>query len=797
VLLHRPIFLGRWPLAVILALLAPHPGRAAPPVFSSLAPRGIERGKTVDIVVTGSGLTTQTRLVLPFKATQKLLAEAKPNPAQARIRVTVDADVPLGLYPVRVATEEGISGFLLWSVDAFPNVEEVENNDTFARAQKVPFGVIVSGSCPGGDVDFYRFPARKGRRVVVETEAARLGSGIMPQIRVTDARQRLVAADDSQQVAGDCRVTFVPPADGDYVVEISDSRYRGGNPPFYRLKIGDYDVVEEVFPLGGRRGQTVTFTLRGGTLAKPIRVRHTLPAHDQAALPLRLDGAVKAGMLSPRLAVGNLPERTRLQNGTRDPKVRDVTPPVTINGRLGRTGARDRYQVSVRPGQRFRIAVQAAALGSYLDGMLHLSDQNGRQLAVVDDAVTPAVPGQPAFLSLDPFLDYTVPAGITLLAISLRDRHQRGGVNFGYRLTIEPAEPDFLVHQPVAEVNVPRGGSVALTVPVTRRGYAGPIQLTMPKLPDGLTVQGGYVPAASDRGILTLSAAASVRAPTDAWFIHLEGRAVLAGQPIRRRGELRVLLNSDPNLTAPVLTFRQLAVGLTAANPFTVQGPKAVEVVKGYPAAVAVQVDRDTKQAVPAVEVTGTLPVPPPGQPPSPAGTVAFKPGTVAAGAAAGTFTLTAGLNVPEGRTLDLVVQGKSRVNNQERTITGPAIALTVRNPFAVELTTPSLTAAAGQTVKLQGRLKRQTVFKEAVQVALSGLPTGVTVVAPPRPIPGNQSDFQIDLRVDAKAGPVTANLTLTCSTTIGGMAYASPAVAVPLQVTAGKSRSGKAGPGR
>jgi hypothetical protein len=102
---------------------------------------------------------------------------------------------------------------------------------------------------------------------VLETESARLGSGILPQLRLTDAQRRFLAADDTQALRGDCRLSFVVPADGDYVVEISDSRYRGVAPPHYRLKIAEYDVVEEVYPLGGRRGETVAFTLRGGTCA--------------------------------------------------------------------------------------------------------------------------------------------------------------------------------------------------------------------------------------------------------------------------------------------------------------------------------------------------------------------------------------------------------------------------------------------------------------------------------------------------------------------------------------------------
>ncbi len=780
------LMVGTLFLTLALAL----PVQAAPPTLTTISPPGAERGKPAVLVLTGANLTARTQLVLPFKATQKLLPEAKPNPAQVRLEVTIDPSVPLGVYPVRAVTEEGISSLFLFSVDALPNVNEVEDNSSFEKAQKVPFPVIISGQCPGGDVDFFRFPAKKGQRVVIETEAARLGSGVMPQIRLTDAQGRFLAADDTQKVRGDCRIIITAPADGDYVVEFSDSRYRGGTPPVYRLKIGDYDVIEEVFPLGGRRGTTVDFTLQGGTLARPVSVRQPLAdAGNRATVTLPVEGVLKAGLLPPRVAVGELPEIIRVQAGSKDPKVFDVAPPLTINGRLDKPGAADRYQFSVQAGQRFRFTVQAETLGSNLDGVLRITDQAGKQLALVDDVPLPAlVAGQQPGLSIDPFTDLTVPAGTTLLVVELRDQRHRGGLNFGYRLTIEPTTADFTVHQPVAEVNVPRGGSKALAVAVTRRGYLGPIRLTVPDLPAGLTVQGGLVPAGGSFGVLTLSAAPQAQAPGGLLFLHLEGRATSDGQEIRRRAEQRLVLSRDPNVTPSGITLRRLAVGLTGPEPFTVQGPAAVEVVKGYSATLPVTVARAMNQAALAVEVTGAVPAPgaAPGQA-NPAAPLAFKPATAAAGAATATITLTPAANALEASPFNLVVQGKARVNNADKLVTSPAVTVTVLRPFTVTLTPPTLTVIRGQTITLKGRIQRQPVFKEAVTLALAGLPAGLTLAAPLKPLTGTESDFQIELRAAPNAAPAMANLTLTCSTRIGTMAYAHPAVAVPVMVAAGK----------
>src|SRR5262249_42518601 len=158
------------------------PLAAAPPSLSNISPRGAMRGKDVEITISGANLSSQTRLLLPFPATQKRLTDAKPNPTQARFQLAIDPSVPLGIYPVRVGTEEGVSSLFFFSVDAFPNVQEIEDNDTFEKAQRVAIPVIISGQCAGGDLDYYRFTAKRSQRIVVETEAARLGSGVSPQI---------------------------------------------------------------------------------------------------------------------------------------------------------------------------------------------------------------------------------------------------------------------------------------------------------------------------------------------------------------------------------------------------------------------------------------------------------------------------------------------------------------------------------------------------------------------------------------------------------------------------------------
>ncbi len=129
------------------------------------------------------------------------------------------------------------------------------------------------------------------------------------------------------------------------------------------------------------------------------------------------------------------------------------------------------------------------------------------------------------------------------------------------------------------------------------------------------------------------------------------------------------------------------------------------------------------------------------------------------------------------------MVQGKAKINNQDRIVVGPAVPLVIHRPFTVELADATLSLAPGQMATIKGKINRQPVFKDAVQLKLDGLPAGVTLAKPLTPLAAGANDFTIELKVDPKFAVPTANLTLTCSATVGGMAYAHPATPVAAQL--------------
>ncbi len=192
---------------------------------------------------------------------------------------------------------------------------------SFEAAQSIPSPCVVEGTSAGADVDYFRFPGKKGQRIVVDAQCARIGSGVDPQLRLmrADASHKYIAsADDTAGLLTDARIVADLPEEGDYVIELSDTRYQGGGRPVYRLVVGALPVADEVYPLGGRRGEATGFELRGGTIGEArLGVARAEAPAGLEVFHARFTGPMLG--LGPRLGhrVGADAGRRRLSRGPR------------------------------------------------------------------------------------------------------------------------------------------------------------------------------------------------------------------------------------------------------------------------------------------------------------------------------------------------------------------------------------------------------------------------------------------------------------------------------------------------
>ena len=543
---------------------------AGPPVLMELEPRGAERGRPFTLTVKGRDIPAGARIWSTMPATFTPVVSTTARGPQFLVEPT--AELQPGVYPIRIEAPTGISNVLLFSIGAFPELVEEESrqysephrNDTIEKAeplQTVP--VTVNGTLQGAERDVYRIAAKAGETRVFEVDARRCGSAIDPVLRILDASgKQLARVDDAAGL--DARLQYTFPREGMYYVEVHDARFSKQVQNYYRLKMGSYSFADTVFPLGGQRGKTTAVTFAGGNLTVPVKSEINLTGvaetEEMAFASLRNSPAM------PFLfAVSEYPEVIEPASA--------ITVPTVINGRLMKEGEVDRYKIRATPGDRLLIEVQARELGSSkIEAILTAFDAAGKKIDSAGDKPLPedvfAVQGT-SRTSRDPFLNLTVPKDTNEVTISLEDLALRGGPQYGYRIVVRQEPEDFRLITATPAVNVPAGGTAFVTVVADRRGYDGPIQLTIPDLPKGVKVEGGIIPretmdsnnarTINRRGALLITADPGVEVPAKQLVVWGEGKTD-DGKVLRRRARVQAMAVDVAGATAQGVVDRQRPV---------------------------------------------------------------------------------------------------------------------------------------------------------------------------------------------------------------------------------------------
>lgn len=121
----------------------------------------------------------------------------------------------------------------------FPNVLEVEPNNDAATATRyegelpVAFNGIVNQP---GDVDFFRFKAKKDQALDIHVIARQLRSPLDSVLTLYNAQGGGMASNDDSG-GPDSYLRFSAPSDGEYVVSVTDHLHQGGPDYTYRIEI--------------------------------------------------------------------------------------------------------------------------------------------------------------------------------------------------------------------------------------------------------------------------------------------------------------------------------------------------------------------------------------------------------------------------------------------------------------------------------------------------------------------------------------------------------------------------------
>lgn len=595
------------------------------PRLTALSPAGAQAGTSVEVTLIGTDLDLPQRLLFNHSGIEAEVISgpqsSKPiRPAQgnqpalidAKFKVTVGADVPVGSYDVRFVSKAGVSNPRAFVVGDLPESVEKEPNNDVAEAQAVPLDSSVHGTIAAPtDVDYFRFPGRKGQRVVISCLTSSIDSKLQAQVEIFDTAGKRLATNHSYH-DNDALCDCALPDDGDYLVRVCSFTYlQGGLEYFYRLTISTAPWIDAVYPPIVEPGKEATLTVYGRNLpegeADPTAIVDGRPLE-------KVTVTVKApeGPARQRLAYrGHVPPLSGVMDGfeyrlrnkvgssnpflltfAQAPVVLDrgendtpeaaqtVEVPCEIAGRIEKKRDRDWYRFQAKKGQVLSIELYGDRIGSPLDlyAVVRTASAKGGALMELDDN-NEQVPNQFYTRGNDPpRYQFKAPAdGTYLLQVSSREADVEAGPRQLYRVRITTETPDFRVVLMPSAVNAPdacivrRGATNFFTAFVTRiDGFNGPIHLSAHGLPDGVSCPEQTIPAGQRQGVLVLSAAED--APLGAAAFRVKARATIDGEDIEREARSATITWPLPqNQQAPTVSRLDASLVLAVAEegPFT------------------------------------------------------------------------------------------------------------------------------------------------------------------------------------------------------------------------------------
>lgn len=384
---------------------ADHPtgNRTTPPTITSVAPRGMARGTTVEFTVEGLNLANAQGILFDQPGIKGRVLRVKELPDLPDIRlgsngtlstvdlgplpphnqVTIEVDVspeaPVGPVGFRIQTPLGTSPDGKFLVEPYYGESpDREPNNTPEQAFESYLPTILVGEISKpGDADYFKIKVKAGEQLVFENGAVEIGSTLQPVVEILREDQSVVKAFGND--GGTSTEYFAHKFDtaGTYYVRVTDYQQSGRASNTYRIKVGPFRLATSAFPLGVQQGKESEVSVHGLRVnSAPLKVKGEPSPGEIDVLRVR-----PAGSFSElKLAVGRDPEV--LSSGTNHDvqSAQTLTVPVTVNGRLDAPKEEHYYKFHAAKGEKVVLEVLARRFDSDLDSFLEVLDAKGKPI---------------------------------------------------------------------------------------------------------------------------------------------------------------------------------------------------------------------------------------------------------------------------------------------------------------------------------------------------------------------------------------------------------------------------------
>lgn len=611
-------------LCALLAILFQFPASAELPAIRlhSIFPAGGQAGASIEVAVSGADLDDVSSLHFshPGITAQPKLHELTGHRLKERFAVKINSDVTPGAYEVRAIGRFGVSNPRRFAVGQFDEWTETQANDSIATATTLPLERTVNGRTEANRIEHFKFKATKGQRLLIHCLAHEIDSRLSPVL--------VLLTPDGRELERNRRgglLDFTVAADGEFILKLHDSVYRGGPDFFYRMSISTAPYIDFVFPPAGLPGTQSRFTLYGrnlggsptefsidGKLLEETIVEIRLPALPErgellathltfspAAAALQgfeyrfaRTNSAGARVTSNPVLIGFAEAPVVLESNDPSAPIQKLAPPAELCGRFYPAGDRDFAAFTAQKGDVYWLEVISNRLGLPTDPFLLVqriskSDDGSEQVADIQELYdTDSNIGGPEFNTASRDLSWRFEAKETgEYRVQIRDlfNPSRSHAGFVYRLVLRKENPDFqLVATPQAPPPNPRDKKEALiwtpllrrsgTIPIKvlafrRDNFNGEIELTVEGLPSGVRFHPAKIEAGKTSTILFLSA--DEDAQTWAGPVQILGKAKVGDTERLRQARAASVLWNVPDYNNEPISSRltpDLFLGVSGAE---------------------------------------------------------------------------------------------------------------------------------------------------------------------------------------------------------------------------------------
>lgn len=477
------------------------------PRLLTLMPMGGQAGHSVEVTITGEHIEDVTELTF---STPKIVATPVAGAAN-KFQVSIAPDAEAGVYDARAMSRLGVSSARAFSVGRLAEVTRTKANNTLETAMPLALGSVCNATMTQRAVDFYSFQGVKNQPVAVDCAAAGIDSRLTPVLILADAK----GADLKVNRTGGM-IDFTPPADGTYIIKVSDLTYQGGARHFYRLALQK----------GPAQPQPTTQTVSA----------MSWPPHGLAAQALMQE-------VEPN-----------------NKEAQKITLPCDISGAFFPAADVDTYEFTAKKGETWWVEVASERLGLNTDPFVlvqQVKDGKFTDVAELYDIAPPMKVTSNGYSYDGPPYDAGSPDVLGKFEVKedgtyrLQVRDLFGGTRSDphnvYRLIVRQAAPDFSLAAWAVHMTLRNGDRAALSKPMALRqgdarafevvvqrrdGFDGEIEIGMENLPPGVSAAGLKIGKGKSYGHLILTA--DENAPRGFSLARITGKAVIGGQEVIR-----------------------------------------------------------------------------------------------------------------------------------------------------------------------------------------------------------------------------------------------------------------------